>query len=168
MMEKEFWKQDVDHKGRTSETEFSEKDPRSVMLNPTESYREDYKQVMPHYYGDIVRKLFLTGSLVTMITVPLFAHMFTHPFYIPSGFAVLFGVLAALTSPAQKIVLWMDALVAGIMVVGFEYYASNPWMYGHMDVHNILLRGIYLFLGILFFFAFYYSIKTIRGYFLKK
>lgn len=127
-----------------------------------------YASIMPHYYGDIVRKLFLVNSVVTFVTVPLFAHMLTHSPLIPIVAAVVFGLLAALISPAQKIVIIVSMAVSAIATTSFIYLASNPAVYEHMDVHQTWLRLIYLFLGIQCFFAFYYSVKTIRGYLLKK
>lgn len=129
---------------------------------------KNYPWIMSHYYGDTVRKLFLITSIVTFITVPLFAHLLSYSPLIPIVVAVIFGFLAALISPAQKIVIIASLVVAAIAAIGFEYLASNPAGYNHTDIHQTILRGIYFFLGILCFFAFYYSVKTVRGYFLKK
>lgn len=127
-----------------------------------------YASIMPHYYGDIVRKLFLLNSVITFVTVPLFGHMLTYSLLIPIIAAVVFGLLAALISPAQKIVIIISMLVAAVAATSSIFLASNPTVYEHTDVHQTILRLIYLFLGIQCFFAFYYSVKTIRGYFLKK
>ena len=127
-----------------------------------------YASIMPHYYGDIVRKLFLINSVITFATIPLFSHLLTHSLLIPIIAAVLFGLLAALISPAQKIVIIICMAVSAIATIGFIYLASNSVIYDHADVHQAWLRLIYFFLGIQCFFAFYYSVKTIRGYFLKR
>lgn len=120
----------------------------------------------PHYYGDIVRRLFLTGSLVMLASLPFFAHMFLTSTAVPVFIVLLFGLAAAWTSPAQKVVALANALISGAAVVLFAYFASS-FQYDHTDWHEYAIRVFTLGLAINFFFAFYFSIKTVRGYFFR-
>lgn len=134
---------------------------------PIHVQRDNYK-VMPHYYGDVVRRFFVLGSMLLLISFPLFMHMLVIPQYIPVVLILLFGFVAAWISPAQKFVNVLNTIIAGAAVFVFEYYASSWYVYNHMDWHERLIRILNLVLSINFFFAFYYGLKTVRGYFLKK
>lgn len=128
-----------------------------------------YRAVLPHYYGDAVRRFFLVGAVVILLSTPLFSHMFPFPVFLPLFFVVGLGFLAGLISPAQKLVAFLDTCVSAIAVIGFGLYAVFLYVApDHKDWHQIVLFGITLFLAVNFLLALYYSSKTLRGFFLKR
>lgn len=116
---------------------------------------------LQHYYGDVVRRLFLAAGVTILIFAPIF------PDFLPLGGLVLvlgtlaFASLAGFTNPKQRWVSVVDVLVSALSLVAFESislrsYADFPNSFGLLFV---VRQG----LAILFFFALYYSVKTVRG-----
>ena len=131
--------------------------------------QKGYRAVMPHYYGDTVRKLFLVGAVVILVATPLFAHLFSFSAFLPLFVVILFGIIAGLVSPAQKIVSVLETVISGLAVVGFGIYAVLLQLKpDHRDIHQIILFVLTIVLAINFLFVLYYSVKTLRGHFLKK
>lgn len=128
----------------------------------------EYIPFTPHYYGDIVRRLFLAGSLVLLVSLPLFAHMLLISAAIPILLILLFGLVAAWTSPAQKAVGVINAVIAAAAVAVFAYFASSVFQYDHVDWHQDAIRILAFALSVNFFLAFYFSVKTVRGYFFRR
>src|SRR3989338_342757 len=116
-----------------------------------------------HYYGDIVRRLFFIAGLIMLITLSTFKQLLPVPTFV-SIFAILIvGFLAGLTNPLQK---WVMALNTGISLIGlttFEYHA----VIGYDNLSDPLF-WINQGLAFIFFFALYYSIKTVRGAMLRE
>ena len=128
----------------------------------------DYYKVLPHYYGDTVRKLFLIAAVLMLLTVPLFAHLLPVSHFVPLFIILAIGLAAGFTSPAQKIIGVLDVMVAGIGVITAGYYAIEFYSIGHQDIHQKAAFVLSVVFALLFFFSFYYSVKTLRGFFLRK
>lgn len=117
-----------------------------------------------HYYGDIVRVLFLTASVIMLIGLPIVSNYLNLP-TIFSVIGILILVLSAgITNPKQ---LWHAGINCGIAAVGiavFESYAVTAFRsFGPMD--KFFLSN--LALGFIFLFAGYFSVKTFRGLLLQ-
>lgn len=116
-----------------------------------------------HYYGDIVRRLFFAAGLIMLITLSTFKQLLPVPTLV-SIFAILIvGFLAGLTNPLQK---WVMVLNTGISLVGlitFEYHAVTGY-----DNLSDPLFWVNQGLAFIFFFALYYSTKTMRGAMLRE
>lgn len=111
-----------------------------------------------HYYGDRVRQLFLVGGVIMLIGIPFFNDYLPVPAIISLSAALLVVIVAGLTNPLQRWVMFIDVPVSLIAALSFEYHAISrigdiPW----------LLFGIDQILALLFFFALYFSTKTLRG-----
>lgn len=146
----------------------SDPDPRTQFTGAAEDTKKDYQKVMPHYYGDTVRKLFLVGALLMLATLPLFVKVQPFSSYVPIFAIILFGLVAAWTSPAQNLVALINTVIAAGAIVVFEHYAAVNSFCSPSDIYRQLFLYVNLVLAVIFFFAFYYSIKTLRGYFFKK
>lgn len=102
-----------------------------------------------HYYGDIVRKLFLAAGVIMLVSLPATISLLA---------VLAVTIVAGLTNPRQMWVMWLNAAVSLAGIVAFEYHAilssgTDPaWLFVVDQV-----------LALLFFFALYYSIKTLRG-----
>jgi hypothetical protein len=122
---------------------------------------------MFHYYGDAVRQLFIGGCLLMLVTLPLFNHLLPVSTF-GSVFAILVLVLlAGLTSPAMKWTAWLDVVASAGAVFVFEYFAVALHYSTHDDTHLTWLLWINHILALVFFFAFYYAVKTVRGMYLR-
>ena len=118
-----------------------------------------------HYYGRQVRGLFVAGALIMLVTLPMFSSL------IPIGNAfslfmiVAVGLIAGLLSPLSRVVIIAGTIVAILGGIVFEYEAiatfwliDSPIRWWFFAVNQLL--------AVLFFFALYYSGKTLRGVFL--
>jgi len=133
-----------------------------------EGYREPQKYRRPHYYGDETRRLFVGGGALILLSLPLFIHTFSVSFFFPVFVIVCIGLIAGLENPLQKWTHYLSAAVALSGVLIFEWYALTLYMDPpHYDLHTVILFWINHALAADFFFAFYFSVKTIRGMTLK-
>ncbi|HEY4502757.1 MAG TPA: hypothetical protein VJH21_02910 [Candidatus Paceibacterota bacterium] len=115
-----------------------------------------------HYYGDIVRKLFLAGGIVLLITIPLDTELLN--FYLSVGVitALLLALFAGFTSPWGKIATIGNIIIATVVFLIFEYLALGRYA----TVHNLydvvfMLRQL---LAFIFIIAVYFSAKTLRSF----
>lgn len=114
-----------------------------------------------HYYGDIVRKLFIAAGIIMIITMPVLQQSLSALTFVSLAAIVAIAFFAGFTNPAQeKSVLW-DTLVSLAALVIFEYHAVLAYRatQSFWDL-NFLVNEL---LAIIFFFALYYSMKTLRG-----
>ena len=115
----------------------------------------------PHYYGDIVRKLFIAGGVLMLVTLPIFYKDIPIPFTL-SVFAILAIVLlAGLTNPRQTWVTVLDLIVSAFAFMSFEYVAIFEGTYSGAFQSGFF--WITQALAVIFFIAVYFSAKTLRG-----
>ncbi|MCL4419088.1 hypothetical protein M1146_03215 [Patescibacteria group bacterium] len=120
-----------------------------------------------HYYGDIIRALFLIGAVVMLIMLPFSASML--PF--PASFSILIilvlGFLAGFTNPAQEWINFLNVIASGAGAIAFEYAAATV---NFSSAHPLVFIFFVInqTLAVVFFLALYYSIKTLRGIWLDK
>lgn len=113
---------------------------------------------LPHYYGDIVRKLFLWGGLIMLLTLPFFNQFLPVPAFVSMLAILVIGLVAGFTNPLQRWVMFLDIVVALVGLIAFEYHAVSQY-----SVIPLLLFLIDQLLAVIFFFALYFSTKTLRG-----
>jgi|SRR3989344_355525 len=119
----------------------------------------------PHYYGDIVRRLFFAAAVIIFLSLPFLAHQFPVTLLVSLFLVVLIGLFAGLTNPVKPVTIVIDLMVSIIAAFAFEYYAvvtfqANPkidWIF-----------TIYMALSIIFIVALYFSTKTVRAMFLER
>lgn len=113
---------------------------------------------IPHYYGDVVRMLLLGTTVLMLVGAPFYADDLPSELpFIVAG-AVAFVALAALTNPRNKMVMRLNAAVSGAGAVLFELWALGG--YGTSEALAFVLREVP---AVLLFFAFYFSLKTLRA-----
>lgn len=113
---------------------------------------------IPHYYGDIVRMLFLAAAILMLVGAPFYTDdLKTQLPFIVIG-AIVLVALAALTSPRSPLVMRLNAGAAGAGVVIYEIWAL--WGYGISTAIDFALRQIP---AVIFIFAFYFALKTLRA-----
>lgn len=114
---------------------------------------------LSHYYGDIVRILFLVASAVMLVGLPAFLD-YTHLPTLVSVFAILIlSCAAGLTNPNQ---LWSAVLNVVISIVGFMVFESFA-VIAYTNAESFPFLAANLILGFIFIAAVYYSVKTFRG-----
>ena len=111
-----------------------------------------------HYYGSIVRKLFILAAVLTFLIYPFFySFLPQQPTLMIFAVAVL-AVMAGLTSRQGRLAITVDMVISFLAILFFENHA--------IIFLKVLPRGIFLadqILTFIFFFALYYSVKTFRG-----
>jgi hypothetical protein len=87
-----------------------------------------FELVPLHYYGDVVRGCFVLGTLLIITGALIDSEML--PVYLAlGGFgAVVMVVLAGLTSPKMKAVLFIEMAVAATIFLFFQYAALGHYL----------------------------------------
>lgn len=127
-------------------------EPSYATLNP-----------IPHYYGSFVRELLVGAAVLMLVASPLYTDniQVEFPFVLLGALAA--ALVAALTNPRVKSFSIMDAVVSG---VGLVVFAS--WAIFQYDSINILAFTIRILIALIFLFAFYFSMKTVRAFVLHQ
>jgi hypothetical protein len=123
------------------------------------------KLLTRHYYGDAVRFLFMLAAIIMLITLPFLSSKLPVSIYVAILVILIISVLAGITNPLQK---WISVLNAAIAVGAssvFEYYAVKSFVNNQVTTLYFVTNQV---LAIVFLFALYYSIKTLRAMFLKE
>lgn len=115
-----------------------------------------------HYHGSCVRKLFFFAAVLMLVSLPFFRNDMAVP--------VIFSVLAILavtfaagyTNPKTKWILIFNTIVAAVGLVVFGMQAILGY-----SLQRDALFFVNLILALDFLFAFYYSVKTVRGHHLR-
>lgn len=117
---------------------------------------------IPHYYGDIIRLIFIIAAVFMLIVLPIFKDTIPFPLTASVFSIMLIGLLAGLTNPRIIIVTAFDTICAVSGFIIFEYIAVS---YFDSDFWYAFTNQI---LAILLFISLYYSTKTLRAFFLSK
>lgn len=113
---------------------------------------------MEHYYGDIIRKLFLAGGIIMLLGLPFVYQSIPSPLTFAIFFVLVIIILAGFLSPRHRRAIAVDVLVAAVCLGTFEYYAINAYLAA--DGPFFFVNQV---LAFVFFFALYYGTKTLRG-----
>ena len=124
-----------------------------------ERFHEEQRVLSRDYYGETVRNLFLVAGIIILFSLPFFHKVFKLPYIIPILAIVVLSLCAGFTNPRLKWSLAIDAIVAGIALVVFEYYAIDAYQSQSLLKLFFLINQI---LALIFFFALYYCIQTLR------
>lgn len=129
-----------------------------------ESFRNE-KLLTRHYYGDVVRFLFLLAAVIMLITLPFLNPSLPVPLVFSILVILLIGIVAGVTNPLQKGTAIITTGISSIALVVFEYYAVSTYL---VSSFTNLLFIINQILALIFLFALYYSTKTLRAKLIEK
>ncbi|HSX58034.1 MAG TPA: hypothetical protein VLE47_02045 [Candidatus Saccharimonadales bacterium] len=115
----------------------------------------------PHYHGDKVRVFFFLSAVLMIMGLPFFKSILSISASSVLLTAVIMIIFAGLTNPKQAWVSFVNTLISLFGFVIFEYAAITHFNYASY-LFFIMTQG----LALLFLFALYYSVKTIRGFYL--
>ncbi len=120
-----------------------------------------------HYYGDIIRALFIIGAVVMLIMLPFSSSMLPIPVSISILIILVLVFLAGFTNPTQEFINYLNVLASAAGAISFEYAAASvnfssarPLTFVFFIINQVL--------AIVFFLALYYSVKTLRGIWVDK
>lgn len=122
------------------------------------------KSPVRHYYGDIVRKLFLTTAVIMLFMLPFFTNDIPISVHVALVIVLALSIFAGVTNPKELWVSLLNVIMSTVGVVLIGYYAIDAYT-------KYSLLSLYFWinqlLALLFLFALYYSTKTFRGFLLR-
>lgn len=122
------------------------------------------KMDLSHYYGDIVRYLFLGAGLIMVISLPVFDAYIDVPLIISVICIAILGIAAGFTNPKQLVSSVVNFVISVIGFVIFLY--TGVYNYQH-QIGNDKFVLTTLILAAIFIFAVYFSMKTLRAELLR-
>jgi len=118
-----------------------------------------YSNPIRHYYGDIVRILFVAGAVLIVLGLPVMTKIIGIPAIIPVVMVAILIITAGITNPAQRFSLQINVAISVIYFIVFGY---TGW-----TLYEMQAGGFASFMNqlnaILFLFASYFSVKSLRG-----
>ncbi len=123
------------------------------------------EKLLRHYYGDIVRFLFLVAAIIMLVTLPFLNPKLPVPVISSISIILAIGIFAGFTNPLQKPTALLNTIVSTIALVIFEYFAVKTYMESSFGNLMFFVNQI---LALIFLFALYYSTKTLRAMLIGK
>lgn len=126
---------------------------------------ESKKNPSNHYYGSLVRKLFVFAVVLQLIIILIDKDLIQFNLVVGVISALVIVMLAGFTSPANKWAMIGDLIFSAISFVMFEYLAIARQLQVNTFFDFIFL--IRQSLSIIFVVSVYFSAKTVRGLIIK-
>lgn len=126
-----------------------ENEPQVVMFK---------KSGIPHYYGDSVRIMFVSCAIVYALSMPLFGNLIPSTTAIGIAIVLALILLAGITSPTMKWLMFVNAAVAAVGI----YFLQSAAIF-FLDSDSKVLFTLRELCVVLLLFAFYYSVKSFRS-----
>ncbi len=136
--------------------------------SPEELLQEQKKEVHPaHYYGDIVRKLFLIAGVMMIVGYPFFRDLIDVPTVFAVGLMVAIGLFAGIQTWRHPWTGVWNTAISVVAVCMFEYKAALFYLSVNYSLHPVYFWTNEA-LALIFFFAIYFSVKTSLETVIKK
>jgi len=121
-------------------------------------------RVIPHYYGNNVRVLFVVGAVVLIIAQSTGAEL---PMSTTGAVisAVILAIVAGITNPAQGWIHWANEFIAMFGVLLFGTSAIDHYRSG-LSIFDPSFAYIET-LALLSLLALYFATRTVRGFHLR-
>lgn len=122
-------------------------------------------QEVPHYYGDIVRRLFVAAGVLLFVRIPIEYGLIPELINFLILGVVVVTLFAGLTNPRHRSIAGLDLAIACFASIFFEYLALQSYIATNnfFDITFLVRQA----LAVDFLVALYFSSKTLRGMFLK-
>lgn len=114
--------------------------------------------LIPHYYGDTVRRIFVGAAAGLLILSPFAGNEMPGVLGIGVAFALMLALLAAITNPQKQWSMIANAVASGIGVILAEVFALAS--FSAQEYLAFLVSEAFV---IAFLFALYFSVKTVRS-----
>ncbi len=119
-----------------------------------------YTKKFPHYYGDIVRALFLVAALIMLIELPALNRQIGVPVAVSVVSILVLGLAAGLTNPE---LIWDAGINMAISVLSFGVFETYAVIAFRENGGTDTFFLTNLALGFVCLLAVYFSVKTLRG-----
>ncbi len=131
------------------------------LKNEKHEVKNSAESPLKHYYGDIIRKLFLAIALLMVVAYPVFTQFINLPHYLPILAVVIVVLLAGFQNPLHYFVPLINTLAAVAGFIIFEYKATI--IYLNAENYSLAFFWTNQILAVLFLIAVYFCSKTLRG-----
>ena len=128
----------------------------AMLLSPHSAYGKTWPSVR-HYYGDVVRALFIVNAIIIGAIIPLSGDI-QLAIRLGAPTIITLIVLAGFTNPHGKLILILDALFSAIGVIFAEMLSIGAY-----NTENWYLFFAFEVVSALFLMALYYSVKNVRA-----
>ncbi|MBI5457195.1 hypothetical protein HY971_00530 [Candidatus Kaiserbacteria bacterium] len=118
---------------------------------------------IPHYYGDSVRQLLLGAAALMIISSPLYTNTLRREFPLIVIAALAAAALSAIINPRDRWIPMATALLSGVGLVSYAMWGM--FQYENIGPLPFILR---MAIAVIFLFAFYFSMKTLRAFMLHQ
>ena len=128
------------------------------------TFGSKHKDEVPHYFGHTIRRFFFFIAFVMLATLPFFKNEMAIPIAF-SVFAIIAVTFAAgYTNPHSRWILIFDVAVAAFGLLVFGIHSITGYStYGMEGVREVLFYTNQV-LALSFLAAFYFSVKSLRGF----
>lgn len=117
---------------------------------------------IPHYHGDRTRTFLVIAATLMLIGLPFFKNQIPYPLSLSIITIVILIFLAGLTNPKLVWITFVEVTISALGFFVFEYFAIFKF-----TNFSDLFFWTNQILALLFFFAFYFATKTLRGFYLR-
>lgn len=114
-----------------------------------------------HYYGDVVRIIFVVCAIVIGLVIPLGGSLAVSIIGMPIVLALV--VLAGFTNPHSKTIMILDTVAAALGILVAEVYAIGAYL-----GQSLYLFVLFEVLSVLLLVALYFSAKNVRAAMMHK
>ncbi|MFA5954063.1 MAG: hypothetical protein WC817_00815 [Patescibacteria group bacterium] len=119
-------------------------------------------EVSAHYYGDTVRRLFVTAAVVIVVTTPFVSSFLPVPVLIAALGALAIVIVAGLTNPRERWSAALNLVTATVGSIVFQYQAAIDYLVAAGNAPKLFMFTVDEVLAVIFMVAVYYSSKTFR------
>lgn len=119
---------------------------------------------LQHYYGDIVRFLFMCAAVVMIVGLPVVSNYLSLPTWSSVMGVLVLGLAAGFTNPVQVWDAVINVVVASVGFFVFDLYTVQSYQNIHLHSKFFIANMV---LAAIFVFATYFSVKTLRGLLLQ-
>lgn len=116
---------------------------------------------VPHYYGDVVRIIFVICAIVIALMIPLGGSLAVS--FIGMPIVLILIVLAGFTNPHSKTIMILDTIAAMLGILVGEMYAIAAFL-----SHTLFVFLTFETLCVLLLVALYFSAKNVRAAMMHK
>jgi len=126
--------------------------------------------IKEHYYGDVIRIIFVIAGVVMLFMLPFFTVLIKSPVVISILAILVLAIIAGALNPTQLSVIVLNTLAAVVGCAVFEYYAVSIYISPVLSDLELSRQFFWAnqILALLFFIAIYLGVKSIRGKVLSK
>ena len=117
-----------------------------------------------HYYGNYVRRLFLTAGAIMIFTYPFFKPQIDVPVWFAAVSVLVISVVAGLQTPRHRWSALVNTAISTLAFSIFIYKGTNFYLTPGYEEHPLFF-WVNQFLALIFFFGIYFSIKSTRASF---